>query len=209
MLSLTIFLPAICAILLLATDRANHRILWTEALVGSVLTLIVGIPIAIDFQPGTAALQFVDELPWVPSLGITYKVGLDGLSLPLYLLTLVLTPLAILASTRDIESRVKEFLACMLFLETGMLGVFAAADLFLFYVFWEVMLIPMVLLIGIWGGQRRIYAAVKFMLFTMAGSLFMLLAILALYFWSNTHSFDVGTLRTALASEPMRIPLNK
>jgi NADH-quinone oxidoreductase subunit M len=208
MISVVIFLPAVCAILLLATDRENHRILWAIGLSGSVLTLLLGVPLAVGFDPRTAALQFVDQAPWVPSLGISYKVGLDGLSLPLFLLTLLLSPLSILASTREVTQRVKEFLVCMLFLETGMLGVFAAMDMFLFYVFWEVMLVPMVLLIGIWGGERRIYAAVKFILFTMAGSLFMLISILGLYFLTGTQSFDFEKLRQALTSQGLLLPLS-
>src|SRR5262245_376232 len=110
MISVVIFLPAVCAILLLATERANHRMLWAIGLAGSILTLLLGIPLATSFESGTAALQFVDQVPWVPSLGISYKVGLDGLSLPLFLLTLLLSPLAILASVREITQRVKEFL---------------------------------------------------------------------------------------------------
>jgi NADH-quinone oxidoreductase subunit M len=208
MTSVIIFLPALCAILLVATDRANHRVLWALGLTGSALTLLLAVPMLLGFEGSSAALQFVDEVAWVPSLGIRYKVGLDGLSLPLFVLTLLLSPLAVLASVHEITHRVKEFLVCLLLLETGMLGVFAAMDLFLFYVFWEVMLVPMVLLIGIWGGERRIYAAVKFILFTMAGSLFMLVSIIGLYFLTGTQSFDVETLRDALTGGEIPLPLS-
>ena len=115
-------------------------------------------------------MQFEQSVPWIPSLGVQYHVGIDGISLFLVLLTTVLTPIAILSSWNSIEKRVREYYLFMLMLETGMIGVFVALDLFLFYVFWEVMLVPMYFLIGVWGGQRRIYAAVKFFLYTMVGS---------------------------------------
>jgi NADH-quinone oxidoreductase subunit M len=134
----------------------------------------------------------------MPSLGISYHLGVDGISLPLVLLTTFLMPLAVLSAWTAIEHRWKEFAVTMLLLETGMLGVFVALDLFLFYVFWEAMLVPMYLIIGIWGGQNRVYAAVKFVLYTLAGSLLMLVAILALYFQhgaaTGTYTFDLPTL---------------
>jgi NADH-quinone oxidoreductase subunit M len=129
-------------------------------------------------------MQFVEKLQWIPSFGIHYHVGIDGISLFLILLTTFITPISILASWH-ITRNVKEYMVAMLVLETGMIGVFISLDLFLFYVFWELMLIPMYLLIGIWGGPRRIYAAVKFFIYTMAGSVFMLLAIIALYFLNH------------------------
>ena len=121
------------------------------------------------------------NVPWIPSLGINYQMGVDGISVFLILLATVLTPLAMLASW-SITERVKEYFIFMLLLETGMIGVFVSLDLFLFYVFWEVMLVPMYFLIGVWGGERRIYAAMKFVLYTMIGSVLMLVAIIALYF---------------------------
>ena len=124
-------------------------------------------------------------MPWIPAAGISYQVGIDGISLLLVLLTTFLMPLVFLSATSGIERRVKEFVALTLLLETAMLGTFLALDLFLFYVFWELMLVPMYFLIGIWGGPRRIYAAVKFFLYTMAGSVLMLLAIIGLYFLSD------------------------
>jgi NADH-quinone oxidoreductase subunit M len=208
MISIIIFLPAVCAALLLATHRDNHRIQWAIALGGSLLTLLLCIPLGTGFDPTTAALQYVDHAAWMPALGISYKVGVDGLSLPMILLTALLTPLAILASVGEIGHRLKQFLACMLLLETGMMGVFAAMDLFVFYVFWEVMLIPMVLLIGIWGGEQRVYAAVKFILYTMGGSLFMLVAIVALYFLTGTQSFDYEKLRAALSGDGVQVALS-
>ena len=126
-------------------------------------------------------MQFVVNKPWIASLGVSYHLGIDGISLFLVLLTTLLTAISILSSWTAVEDRVKGFMVSLLILETGMLGVFVSLDLFLFYIFWEVMLIPMYFLIGIWGGINRIYAAIKFVLFTMFGSLLMLVAIVALY----------------------------
>ena len=128
-----------------------------------------------------AGMQFEERAPWIPAYGITYHLGIDGISYWLILLTTFLTPLALLGSWNYIEKRVREFVVFMLLLEAGMIGVFVALDLFLFYVFWEAMLIPMYFLIGIWGSDRRIYAAVKFFLYTFAGSVLMLVAFLVLY----------------------------
>ncbi|MEE8281954.1 MAG: NADH-quinone oxidoreductase subunit M, partial [candidate division NC10 bacterium] len=131
-----------------------------------------------DFQVGVGQMQFVEEMAWIPSFGIRYKLGIDGISLFLVLLTTFLMPLTILASSGAVH-RMKEYMVAMLLLETGMIGVFVALDLVLFYVFWEATLIPMYFIIGIWGGPRRIYATMKFVLYTMAGSLLMLVAIIA------------------------------
>ena len=127
-------------------------------------------------------MQFVENVPWIQTLGANYHVGIDGISLLLVLLTTLLGPLAILSSWDAIEDRVKEYYAFMLMLQTGMLGVFISLDFFLFYVFWEVMLVPMYFLIGVWGGPRKLYAAIKFFLYTLVGSVLLLLGILALYF---------------------------
>ena len=135
-------------------------------------------------------MQFEMAVPWIRSFGIYYHVGIDGISLLLVLLTTFLTPLAILGSWQSIQSKVKEFFLFMLVLETGMIGTFVALDFFLFYVFWEVMLIPMYFLIGVWGGERRIYAAIKFFLYTMVGSVLMLVAIISLYLLNGSTTFD-------------------
>jgi NADH-quinone oxidoreductase subunit M len=180
LLSAIIFLPALGA--LLAVLITSEELVKRMALVTSALTFLMSLIPFFMFDPSTAAMQFFEQYDWIPALGISYEVGVDGISLLLIVLTTFLIPLTILASWESIQARVREFMICMLFLETGMIGVFAAVDLFLFYVFWEATLIPMYFLIGVWGGPRRIYAAVKFMLFTMAGSLLMLVAILALYF---------------------------
>jgi NADH-quinone oxidoreductase subunit M len=144
-------------------------------------------------------MQFVEQREWLPAYGISYHVGVDGLSLWLVLLTTFLTPLALLGSWSSVGKRVRDFNVFMLLLEAGMVGVFVALDLFLFYVFWEAMLIPMYFLIGIWGHERRIYAALKFFLYTMAGSVLMLVAFIALYAASGARSFDLF----ALAQRPV------
>ena len=142
-------------------------------------------------------MQFAEQRPWIPAWGISYHVGVDGLSLWLVILTTFLTPLCLLGSWSSIEKRVREFVVFMLLLEAGMIGVFVALDLFLFYVFWEAMLIPMYFLIGIWGHERRIYAAVKFFLYTFAGSVLMLVAFLVLYTSAGLGSFDIPKLVAA------------
>src|SRR5262249_35769037 len=144
------------------------------------------------FQVGEADFQLVERVAWIPQWGIDYRLGVDGVSLFLVCLTTFLTPITVLAAWGDVHRRVKEFFVLFLVLETGMLGALLALDLFLFYVFWEVMLIPMVLLIGVWGGERRIYAAIKFMLFTMAGSLLMLVAILYCAFAVRAETGAIG-----------------
>ncbi len=167
------------AMALLLVPGNQMRALFSVALISSGLTFFWSLQLFYLFDGAQGAMQFVERAAWMPAFGIEYIVGIDGISLFLVLLTTLLMPLAILASW-SIQKRVKEYLFFMLFLETGMLGAFVALDLFLFYVFWEVMLVPMYFLIGVWGGERRIYAALKFVLYTMAGSLLMLVAIIYL-----------------------------
>jgi NADH-quinone oxidoreductase subunit M len=138
------------------------------------------LPLYSGFNAGTALFQFVEHRPWIPALKVHYTVGLDGISLLLVLLTTLIMPLCVLASWRYITSRVKEFLICLLIMESAMVGVFCALDAILFFVFWEAMLIPMSVLIGVWGGPRRIYAALKFFIYTMSGSVLLLVALIAL-----------------------------
>jgi NADH-quinone oxidoreductase subunit M len=151
----------------------------------SVATFILSLFLYWKFNPEYPAMQFVVKMTWVQSLNISYNIGIDGLSLLLILLTTLLTPIALLSSWNSIEHKIKEYTIMILLLETGMLGVFSAIDLFLFYVFWEAMLIPMYFIIGIWGGSNKIYAAVKFFIYTMAGSLLMLIAIISLGYWAS------------------------
>ncbi|HYA91319.1 MAG TPA: NADH-quinone oxidoreductase subunit M [Thermodesulfobacteriota bacterium] len=195
-LSLLIFFPILGAVVLLFINKENGRAIRWVALIIAFVEFIFSLPLFFAFDPKTAAMQFVEDWWWIQSYGISYKLGIDGISLLLVLLTTFLTILCILCSWTAITFRVKEFMISFLFLETGMIGALVSLDLVLFYVFWEVMLIPMYLLIGVWGDpKRRIYAAVKFFLFTMAGSVLMLVAILALYFLNQRatgiSTFDV------------------
>ncbi len=178
LLSLITFLPAVGAAGLLVLPRKRQDLIRGAALGVSVLTFLLSLKLFTDFQVGVGQMQFVEEMAWIPSFGIRYKLGIDGISLFLVLLTTFLTAIAIGAST-GVVHRIKEYMVAMLLLETGMIGVFVALDLVLFYVFWEATLLPMYFLIGIWGGPRRIYATIKFVLYTMAGSLLMLVAIIA------------------------------
>ena len=163
------------------------------ALVTGLLTFVISLWLYIGFDATLATFQNVTQQEWIPGLGTKYHIGIDGISLWLVLLTTFLTPVCILAAWNSVEKGLSGFMMSLLALETGMLGVFCALDLFLFFVFWEAMLIPMYFLIGIWGGERRIYATVKFVLYTMAGSALMLVGILALYL-QNGNSFDFTTL---------------
>ncbi|MCE5216582.1 NADH-quinone oxidoreductase subunit M [bacterium] len=189
-LSIMIFLPLLGMVLIMLMHKERHveAIRW-------VATLFAGLTFAASLyawwmMPRTAGMQLEVSVPWIQSLHINYHVGVDGLSMPLVALTTLLTLLSVIYSWR-IEHRVKEYMAFFMLLLTGMLGVFCSLDLVLFYVFWEVGLVPMYFLIGIWGGPRREYAAIKFFLYTLLGSLAMLLAILVLYFFSTPHSFDM------------------
>ncbi|MGH7402185.1 MAG: NADH-quinone oxidoreductase subunit M [Candidatus Rokuibacteriota bacterium] len=195
LLTLVTFLPAAGAVLVLLLPRRHEHVTKLATLGATVVTFVVSLPLYFRFDPTSADYQFVEQKAWIPSLGVSYHLGVDGISVLLVLLTTFLMPLAILSSWTSIESRWKEFAITMLLLEAGMVGVFVSLDLFLFYVFWEAMLIPMYLIIGIWGGNNRIYAAVKFVLYTLAGSLLMLVAILVLYFQhgaaTNVYTFDL------------------
>jgi len=194
-LSTITFLPIIGVILLIFLNKDNPRLLKGVTFIITIIDFLLSLPLFLNFR-STSDMQFVERIPWIEQYGITYHVGIDGISLFLVLLTTLLSMISVLACWQDIQKKVKEFMICLLFLETGMIGVFVSLDLFLFYCFWEVMLIPMYLLIGIWGSpNRRIYAAVKFFLYTMFGSLLMLVAILYLYFFNGsqtgTYTFDL------------------
>ncbi|MBI4615620.1 MAG: NADH-quinone oxidoreductase subunit M [Planctomycetes bacterium] len=196
------FLPAAGALLVLTLRRDDTRAIRVVALLFTLATLAASIPLATQFVP-RAGYQFVERASWIEvgRFHTEYHVGVDGVSLYLVLLTAFLSPLAFLQTFGEISRRVKELAASLLFLETAMIGVFVSLDLFLFYVFWEAMLVPMVLLIGVWGGERRIYAAVKFFLYTMAGSLVMLLAILIAYYHAG-WTFDIPELARRLPGLP-------
>jgi len=189
-------IPLAGAILLLFVPSRREFIIKIAGLVISTIAFILSLLIYTDFDPLKQEFQFVDKLPWIESLNITFFVGIDGLSILLVLLTTFLTPLTLLSSWSSIKHKVKEFTFFMLILEVGMLGVFVSLDIFLFYIFWEAMLIPMYFIIGIWGGSRRIYASVKFFIYTMFGSLLMLVAMIwiAVYASGITGSFTTNLL---------------
>ncbi|MGE0823301.1 MAG: NADH-quinone oxidoreductase subunit M [Candidatus Binatia bacterium] len=187
MVSLVLFTPLVAALLLLFINKERENGLRWFALIASLLTFVFSLELLRGFDSSVAGFQFVEKSAWIPDFGIDYHVGVDGISLFLILLTTFLVPLVIIASWGDVHKRVKEYLSLFLLLETGMLGAFVAIDLFLFYVFWEVMLIPMYFLVGVWGGERRIYAAIKFLIYTMVGSLLMLVAILYLAYLHNVQ----------------------
>jgi len=190
LLSATILTPGLVALLLLATPGGAVRLHRWAGLGASLLTLVLAALVWSRFDPANAAFQLVETRVWLPSVGISYRLGVDGISLLLVMLTALLQPLVFISSWRSIRDKVKGYVVSMLLLETGILGAFLATDLFLFYVFWELMLVPMYFIIGVWGGERRIYAAVKFVLFTLAGSLLLLVAIIDLSFF---HHAQAGT----------------
>ena len=177
-LTYTIFLPLIGAVILLLMKKESIVPVKIIGLAFSIFTFIHSLFLLNGFDSTNPAFQFVHKVLWISSLNVSYNVGIDGMSLLLILLTTFLTPIAMLSSWNSIQKRVKEYTIMLLLLEVGMLGVFSSLDLFLFYIFWEAMLIPMYFIIGIWGGGNRIYAAIKFFLYTMFGSLLMLVAIL-------------------------------
>jgi len=195
------FLPVAGALVMLVFMRGRPNAYKATALVTSILTFALAVYLATQFQAGTAGYQFQENVSWIANLGISYHLGVDGISLVLILLTTLLSVVAILGSWNSIKDRSLAFFISLLVLETGMLGVFVSMDLFLFYVFWEIQLIPMYFIIGLWGGARRVYAAVKFFLYTFVGSVLMLVTILAIV-WSYSKSgggptFDILTLQQA------------
>ncbi|MBF0460181.1 MAG: NADH-quinone oxidoreductase subunit M [Magnetococcales bacterium] len=198
MLSLVIFLPLVGALVLFFGVKDNPQVARYLALFTTLVTFLLSLRLLNGFNVGSAAFQFVEEAAWLPGYGITYKVGVDGISLPFVLLTTLLTPICILASWESVQKQVKGYMVAFLALECFVTGVFCALDFVLFYILWEAMLIPMFLLIGVWGGKNRVYAAFKFFLYTLAGSLLMLIAILVMGFKGGTFSIP----------ELMRVPFS-
>jgi len=198
LLSAIVLTPGVVAVLLLLTPRGADRAQRWIGLLASLLTLGFALAAWASFDPAAPGFQLAEARPWLPSVGIAYRLGLDGVSLLLVLLTTLLQPLVFISSWHSIHDKVKGYVVSMLLLETGVLGAFLATDLFLFYVFWELMLVPMYFIIGVWGGQRRVYAAVKFVLFTLAGSLLMLVGIIYLsslqHAQTGTWSFDYADM---------------
>jgi NADH-quinone oxidoreductase subunit M len=205
LLSLITYLPAAGALLLWLLPDARERLVRWFTFLLSLFVFILSLVLIAGFDPAIPGMQFEERLTWIrfSGTGIYHHLGVDGLSLFLVLLTTFLTPIAILSSFTAVQEKTRSYYALLLLLETGMIGVFLAIDMVLFYVFWEVMLIPMYLLIGIWGGHNRIYAAVKFILYTMAGSLLMLVGILYLHHIAGAGGFNLLAITERLqAGQP-------
>ncbi len=181
-ISLVTFFPIFGVLILMLIDKKAEDTLRGTAMVFALIEFFISLPLLFAFRSGVVKMQFVEHYSWIKSAGLSYFVGIDGISLWIVMLTTFLTPICVLCSWTYIQKRVKEFMVCLLLLETAMLGALVSLDLILFYVFWELMLVPMYLLIGVWGGDNRIYAAVKFFIYTAAGSVFMLLSIFFLYY---------------------------
>ncbi|MEW6224299.1 MAG: NADH-quinone oxidoreductase subunit M [Chloroflexota bacterium] len=203
--SLIVFLPLLGALVVaFLPGRRTDLIRWT-ALGFALAAWVVSLILLVGFPPGRPGFEYTQAIDWIPLFGIQYKVGVDGLSMAMVVLTTTLTWISILASFRPIQNRVKEYMVSFLVLEVGMIGVFVALDLFLFYVFWELVLVPMYLIIGVWGGANRIYATIKFVLYTLVGSLLMLVAILATAFtyqaatgsWAGAFDLEVLSAHAA------------
>ena len=223
LLSMITFLPVVGAVFILfiggddkelVARQARIVALWT-----SLITLVLAVLLWIGFETGTASFQFVERVDWLPDFGISYYLGVDGISMLFVVLSAFLTPICVLASWEAITERVKEFMIAFLLLECMMIGVFCSLDMVLFYVFFEGMLIPMFLIIGAWGGPRRVYAAFKFFLYTLAGSVLFLIAILTMYLVGGTSEipllmefdFDIGLQRwlwlALFASFAVKVPM--
>ncbi len=179
LLSFLVFFPLAGALVLLVFQNAKFARMWT--LVITLLTAVFSIPLLLGFDTSTSKYQFAEAYTWIPQFNINYIVGVDGISILLVMLTTFIMPFCVLASWKYIDKRVTAFMFCLLIMETAMVGVFVALDFVLFYILWEFMLIPMYLLIAIWGGPRKVYASIKFFLYTLAGSVLLLVAIIALY----------------------------
>ena len=194
-LSTLIFLPVAGAALLLLIDRGKEELIKWVSLGVSIITFLVSLLLFTNFDKTTHLMQFTEKRAWIPAWNVNYSLGLDGISVLFVLLSTLITILCVLISWNSVKTRFKEFFISLLVLEGAMIGVFCALDFMLFYIFWEAMLIPMYLLIGVWGGPNRIYAAVKFFLYTLVGSVLMLVGIIVLYFYAG-RTFDILELMT-------------
>src|SRR5947199_512735 len=194
-LSLILFTPLAGALLLLFIPKQNEDAIRWIANIVTFVGFIISVPLWFWYNPQGPDFQFVERAPWIPSIGADYYLGVDGLSTLLILLTTMMGFISVLSSWKAITERVKEYYILLLVLQTGMLGAFMSLDFLLFFLFWEVLLVPMYFLIGIWGSSNRLYSAIKFFLYTLVGSVVMLLGILALYFYNHTltgvYTFDV------------------
>ncbi|HXH29136.1 MAG TPA: NADH-quinone oxidoreductase subunit M [Candidatus Polarisedimenticolia bacterium] len=205
-LTIVTFLPLAGALALLPFGKENKKVFMQGATWIALADFLLSVPLFFKYDVARDGFQFQERLSWIPSIGAEYHLGIDGISLLLLILTTFLGVIAILSSWTAITDRVKEYYIFMLVLQTGMLGVFVSLDFFLFYVFWEAMLVPMYFLIGIWGGPRKLYAAIKFFLYTLLGSVLMLLGILAIYFYypkvaaGAAYTFDITEFIRVLGS---------
>ena len=188
LLSILVWLPIVGGFALLAVGENNQPLVRKLALAIALLTFLLSIPLYTGFDASTAAMQFVEKHPWISSFNIHYHLGVDGISMPLILLTTFTTVLVVIAGWEVIQYRVAQYMAAFLILDGVMVGVFAALDAVLFYLLFEAMLIPMFIIIGIWGGPRRVYASIKFFLYTFLGSVFMLISLIYLYTQSGSFS---------------------
>jgi NADH-quinone oxidoreductase subunit M len=189
-LSTLIFLPLVGAGIILLLRRTQEKLIKMSALVVSIVVFLLSLPLFTEFDKSTHLMQFVEKHQWIPYWNITYSLGIDGISVLFVLLSTLVTILCVLISWNSIKAKLKEFYIAILVMEGAMIGVFSSLDFFLFYLFWEAMLIPMYLLIGVWGGPNRIYAAIKFFLYTLVGSVLMLVGIIVLYFYGG-QTFDI------------------
>lgn len=192
-LTVTTFLP-LAGVLAILAVRSARSIRWL-ALVTTIATFLVSLPVYVHFDKTTHMMQFVERYSWLPAWNLDYAVGVDGISVPFIMLSTIISVLCVLVSWKSISEKVKGFYIMLLLMETIMIGIFVSLNLLLFFIFWEAMLIPMFLLIGVWGGQNRVFASIKFLLYTLSGSIFMLVGIIALYFISG-KTFDMVTLST-------------
>src|SRR4030095_16833660 len=194
-LSIILFTPLAGALLLLLVDKRNENAIRWIANIVAFIGFAISVPLWFWYNPSTPGFQFVERAPWIPSVGAEYFLGIDGFSMLLILLTTMMGFIAVLSSWTAITERLKEYYIFLLVLQTGMLGAFMALDFLLFFLFWEVMLVPMYFLIGIWGSSNPLYSAIKFFLYTLVGSVVMLLGILALYFYNHAatgvYTFDI------------------
>ncbi len=209
LLSLMIFVPLLGMIVVLLLPRESEELIKRVTLAFTLVPLVIAVVLFVSYNRSTVGTQYVVNVPWIDAFNINYHIGIDGLSVTLLLLTALLGPICVLASWRNIEKGIKAYMGLFLLLETGMLGFFAALDLFLFFVFFELTLLPMYFLIGVWGGPRKEYAAIKFFLYTLFGSVLMLVAMIAVYLNSNVingvtegvRTFDIPTLISLAGTE--------
>ncbi|MBP1607317.1 MAG: proton-translocating NADH-quinone oxidoreductase, chain, partial [Acidobacteria bacterium] len=205
-LSLILFTPLVGAVVLLFVSKKQEDLIRWIANLFAFIGFVVSVPLWFWYQPSGPQFQFVERMPWIPSVGADYFLGVDGFSVLLILLTTLMGTIAVLSSWTAIKERVKEYYIFLLVLQGGMIGAFISLDFLLFFLFWEVMLVPMYFLIGIWGSDRRLYSAIKFFLYTLVGSVVMLLGILALYFHyhdvTGVYSFDITKYQA------MSVPFN-